>query len=43
MVDVLEMHEADIRKLRQSISLKIRQHVYASFSEHLRNRKNKLE
>ena len=38
VVNLLEMHEEEIRRLRQSISLQTRQYVLASYSKHLRKR-----
>jgi len=39
VVNLLEMHEEEIRRLRQSISLHTRQYVLASYSKHLRKKK----
>jgi hypothetical protein len=38
VVNLLEMHEEEIRRLRQSVSLQTRQYVLASYSKHLRKR-----
>ena len=43
IVNVLEMHENEIRRLRQSISIHTRQYVLASYSEHLRNKRGSPE
>ena len=43
IVNVLEMHENEIRRLRQSISIYTRKYLLASYSEHLRNKIGSLE
>jgi hypothetical protein len=43
IVNLLEMHEEEIRRLRQSISLRARQYILASYSEKIRNRSGKPE
>ena len=43
VVNLLEMHEEEIRRLRQSVSLQTRQYVLASYSEHLRKKRGKPE
>jgi hypothetical protein len=43
IVNLLEMHEDEIRRLRQSVSLHIRQYVLASYSEGLRKKRGKPE
>ena len=43
IVNLLEMHEEKIRRLRQSIRVHTRQYVLASHSENLRNRRGKPE
>jgi len=40
---LLEMHEDEIRRLRQSVSLRIREYVLASYSEGLRKNRGKPE
>ena len=41
IVNLLEMHEDEIRRLRQSVSLHIRQYVLASYSDGLRRKRGK--
>ena len=43
IVNLLEIREEEIRRLRQSISVRTRHYVLASYSEKLRNRKGKPE
>jgi hypothetical protein len=43
VIILLEMHEEEIRRLRQSISLHVRQYVLASYSEGLRKKRGKPE
>ena len=43
IIDILEMHEEEIRRLRQSISLCTRQYVLASYSEQLIKKRGKPE
>ena len=41
IVDILEIYEAEVRRLRQSISLNIREYVLASYAQDLRKKKGK--
>jgi len=43
IVNLLEMHEEEIRRLRQSISLRARHYILASHTEHLRKKRGKPE
>jgi hypothetical protein len=43
IVNLLEMHEGEIRRLRQSISIGIRQHTLASYSDALGKKRGKQE
>ena len=41
IVTLLEMHEDEIRRLRQGVSLRIREYVLASYSDGLRRKRGK--
>ena len=43
IINVLERHEEEIRRLRQRISIHTRQYVHASYSEDIKNRRGKPE
>jgi len=43
IVNLLEMHEEEIRRLRQSISLRARQYILASHTEYLKKKRGKPE
>jgi hypothetical protein len=43
IVNLLEMHEEEIRRLRHSINLRIREYVLESYAEPLRKKRGKPE
>lgn len=43
IINVLEMHEEEIRRLRQRVSIHTRRYVLASYSEDIKNRRGKPE